>query len=852
MTSNSRLNLGFFVALISFLLSSFVSAAELQIEGEVEALLKRMTLEEKITLIAGKDMDTNHIGRLGIPSLKMCDGPVGVRWEKSTSFPSSIGIAASWDTDLVSKIAGALAKEVRAKGRHMLLAPCININRVPMGGRNFESFGEDPYLTSRLAVSYVKGLQQQNVIATPKHYACNNQEWERDSIDVKVDERALREIYLPAFEAAVKEGGAWSIMAAYNKVNGFHCTENKHLLNDILKKEWGFKGFVVSDWGATHSTVNAANFGLDLEMPQGDYFNKDLLKVAKDGNVKESIIDDKVRRILRVMFLAGLFASKSNSDRGALDSPEHREIALQSAKEGIVLLKNESEILPININQIRSIAVIGPNAAVNRHGGGGSSTITPFYSISPLDALGNRVGKKVVINYSLGCKLDFEVSPIDSSALFAKYNGAKVNGLYGEYFNNKDLRGEPLLKRIDEQINFDWGGGSPTKEINKDGFSVRWTGKLVPPSGGECELNIMSDDGVRFYLDGKLLIDSWRDQASEIKNVTVTLEAGHEYDLRIEYYENWGKAVIKLGWCKPGELLNNAVNAAKKSDMVVIFAGLSNKFESEGFDRNDLNLPASQNELIEKISEVNKNTIVVLNTGAPVLMDKWIDKVPAVIQAWYPGQEGGNAIADVLLGNFNPSGKSPITYPLSWEDCPAYPTYPGREGKTYYSEGIFVGYRYFDKKDIKALFPFGHGLSYTTFQYSNIEVTPCILLDSEVVNVSFDLKNTGEREGAEVAQLYLRDVESSVERPVKELKGFQRVNLKPGEIKKINFKLDKRAMSFYDIRKKDWVAEPGEYEVFVGSSSQDIRLKGRFVLEKEKLVKFIKDSNIQINVHRKS
>lgn len=838
MTTNSKLNLVFFAGVVSFLLSSFVNAAEVQIDEKIEDLLKKMTLEEKVTLIAGNDMETYPIERLGIPSIKMADGPVGVREGISTSFPSSISMAASWDIDLINKIGWALAREVKAKGRHMLLAPCVNINRVPMGGRNFESFGEDPYLTSRLTVSYVKGLQDHNVIATPKHYACNNQEWERGSIDVKVDERTLREIYLPAFEAAVKEAGALSVMAAYNKVNGFHCSENDYLLNDILKKEWGFKGFVVSDWGATHSVVNAANFGLDLEMPRGDYFNGNLVRAVKAGEVKESVIDDKVRRLLRVTFLAGIFDKKSDPDRG-VDTPEHRQIALKTAQEGIVLLKNERGVLPLNINQIKSIAVIGPNAAVNRYGGGGSSEITPFYSVSPLEALQNKVADKVAINYAIGCSLEGELSTIGSSFLFTTSDNKKVNGLLGEYFDNKDLQGEAILKRVDKQINFDWGGGSPGEGIKPDRFSVRWTGKLIPDSSGEYEFSIISDDGVRLYLNERLLIDNWRDQAAEVKKATTTLEAGKEYDLRIEYYENWGGAIIRLGWGKPGELLAEAINAAKKSDAVIICAGLSKRFEAESFDRKNLDLPDPQNELIKKISEANKNTIVVLNSGAPVLMNEWIDKVPVVVEAWYPGQEGGNAIADVLLGNFNPCGKLPVTFPLKWEDCPAYPTYPGKEGRTYYSEGIFVGYRYFDKKNIKTLFPFGHGLSYTTFQYSNIKITPNAVSDSEVVNVSFDLKNTGNREGAEIVQLYIKDAESSVERPIKELKRFQRVYLKPGETTKVSFRLDKRAMSFYDVKKKDWVAEPGEFEVLIGSSSQDIRLKGKFTLTKGKLVKFI-------------
>jgi len=701
-----------------------------------------------------------------------------------------------------------------------------------MGGRNFESFGEDPYLSGRMAVSYIKGVQAEKVIATVKHYACNNQEWERGSINVIVDERTLREIYLPAFEAAIKEGGSWSIMPAYNKVNGFHCTENDHLQNEILKGEWGFKGFSVSDWGATHSTVNAANFGLDIEMPDRAFFNQKLVEAVKNGQVKESVVDDKVRRVLRAMFFAGLFDKNSARDTGEVNTPAIKAVALQGAREGIVLLKNDRNVLPIDVAKIKSIAVIGPNARDAKTGGGGSSYVSPFYSISPLNGLNDRIGNKVTVNYSLGCKFDDEVALIPSSALFTTYNGEKVNGLLGEYFNNIDLKGEPVLKRVDKQIGFDWQERAPAPGLAIDNFSVRWTGKLVPSANRDIDLVMMSDDGMRIWLDGKLLFDDWKDHAAEIKKISLKVEAGKQYDLRVEYYERTGGALVRLGWESPKELIDEAVATAKKSDVVIIFGGLSNRFESEGYDRANMDLPDNQNTLIEKVASANKNTVVVLNTGAAVAMSKWIDRVPAVLEAWYPGQEGGNAIADVLLGNYNPGGKLPTTFPVKWEDCPAYGNFPGGNGQVTYAEGIFVGYRYFDTKNVKVLFPFGHGLSYTTFAYSNIKIAPNALPGGEfVVDVSADIKNTGTREGAEVAQLYVSDKEAGVPRPVKELKGFQRVVLKPGETKTVNFRLDKRSMAFYDVNKKDWVAEPGEFEVLIGSSSRDIRLKGAFVLE---------------------
>lgn len=829
---------------LALLLSCTVACADdAQTEKKISDLIKKMSIEDKVTLIAGKDMDTFPIVRLGIPALKMTDGPVGIRFGHATCFPASVSLAASWDTDLAKKTGRALAREAKGKGRAMLLGPCMNIHRVPMGGRNFESYGEDPYLAGRIAAAYVKGVQEGKIIATPKHYAVNNQEWDRTSINVVIDERTLREIYLPAFEASIKEGGAWSIMAAYNKANGFHCTENNHLVNEILKNEWGFKGFVVSDWGATHSTVNAANFGLDVEMPNMQFFNYKLINAVKNGEVKESVIDDKVRRVLRAMFFAGLFDRNSAPDSGEVNTPAMKEVALQGAREGIVLLKNDKNILPIDITKIKSIAVIGPNAAVARTGGGGSSEVSPFYSISPLDGLKDRLGNKVAVNYSLGCKFDYEVSSIPSSALFTTYNGKKVNGLLGEYFNNIDLKGEPVLKRVDKEIGFDWQDRAPGSGLGTDNFSVRWTGKLVPSATREINLIAMSDDGMRIWLDGKLLLDDWKDHAPETKKMPIKTEAGKQCDLRVEYYERGGGAVARLGWDDPKELIyekeliDEAVATAKKSDVVIIVGGLSAKFESEGYDRPNMELPDNQNTLIERVYEANKNTIVVLNTGAAVAMSKWIDKIPAVVEAWYPGQECGNAIADVLLGNYNPGGKLPTTFPVNWEDCPAYGLYPGKDGTTFYSDGIFVGYRHFDRKGAKVLFPFGYGLSYTSFEYSNLSITPGVVPDSAIdLEVSFDLKNTGRREGAEVAQLYIRDTESSVERPIKELKGFKRVDLKPGETKKVTFKLNKRSLAFYDVNEKDWVAEPGEFEALVGASSRDIRLKGAFILRRDRLL----------------
>jgi beta-glucosidase len=794
-------------------------------EQKVENLVSRMTLDEKIDLLSGTGFETKPIARLGIPALNMTDGPVGVRWDQSTTFPASIAMAATWDPALIEQVGAALGREVKGKGRHMLLGPCVNINRVPQGGRSFESFGEDPYLASRMTVAYVKGVQAEKVVACTKHYACNNQEWQRDVIDVKVDERALREIYLPAFRAAVQEAGSWAIMSAYNKVNGSYCSENEFLLTDILKKEWGFKGLVVSDWGAVHSTIPTANAGLDLEMPDGRYLNTSLRDAVKKGEVKESVINEKIRRVLRVIEWAGLLEGVGKKDSGVVDSKAHRELALNVARQSIVLLKNDNAILPLDLEKVKSIAVIGPNAAVARTGGGGSSMVKPFYAVSPLEGLRNKVAEKVTVRYAAGCLMEGDVIPIESSALSPPGETTQGHGLKGEYFPNKNLAGKPVLTRIDRQIDFDWGDGSPAPEIPKDGFSARWTGGLTPPSSDTYELSVRSDDGVRLFIDNELFIDNWNDHASETKTRSLAMLAGRTYEIRLEYYENEGGANMQFGWSVvSAKFSDEAIATARKSEVALVFVGLSANFESEGFDRQTLELPSSQIDLIEAVTRANPNTVVVLNTGAPVLMQKWLDKVPAVVQTWYAGQEGGNAIADVLVGDVNPSGKLPVTFLKEWKDSPAHDTYPGSNGTTSYAEGIFVGYCHFDKANIEPLFPFGYGLSYSTFEHSNLRIVPGGSSRGSTTEVSVDIRNSSRRDGAEVAQLYVHDSHSVVPRPVKELKAFQKVFLKAGETKKVTFTLDESSFAFFDPARREWRVEPGRFEVLIGSSSRNIRL----------------------------
>lgn len=801
--------------------------SKLPTEERVEDLLSRLTLDEKISLLGGTGFGTKPIERLGVPELKMSDGPLGVRWDKSTAFPAGTAMAASWDTSIIYKVGQSIGEELKGKGRNVILGPCVNIARIPMGGRDFESYGEDPYLASRMAVSYIEGVQSEGVAATVKHFAANNQEFERGFVDVQVDHRTLNEIYFPAFKAAVEEAKVLCVMSAYNKINGHFCSENDYLLNTKLKRDWKFNGLVMSDWGAVHSSIPTANGGLDLEMPTGKYLNEGtLLDSVKSGVVKEETIDKKVRRILSVMFKLGLFDKKEAPDSTLINSPVHRQVAYQAAVEGIVLLKNQNNILPINLNKIKSIAVIGPNAAVARTTGGGSAMVEPIYSLSPLEALHNRLGGRVKINFAKGVDLGGDFRQIDPGILYLP--NEDKNGLVGQYFDNMELKGEPKVTREDKIIDFDWSDSGPLPGIPAEHFSVRWTTTLRGPATGDYFLDFVSDDGVRLYMDGNLIIDNWADHSETFNSAKVHFEKGKLYQLKVEYYQNEGGAIARLGLrSAEDDIFKDAIKAAKESDLAIVFAGTSYQYESEGMDRENLSLPVNQDDLIDEVSKVNKNTIVVMITGAPILMTGWTDKVDGLVQAWFGGDEAGNAIADVLLGRYNPSGKLPMTFPVRWEDCSAYDSYMRQDSVSVYSDGIFVGYRWFDKKNISPLFPFGYGLSYTSFSYAGIEAKPVV----DSYEVTFTVRNSGVVDGVEIPQLYVHDPDDSVAAPVKELKRFDRISLKPGEAKKVKFILKKTDFAHYDAEKEEWETHPGTYDALIGSSSRDIKLQCKIKID---------------------
>jgi beta-glucosidase len=803
-----------------------------EVEKRVESLLHAMTLDEKIMLIGGADtFYIQAIPRLGLPALRMSDGPLGVHdYGPTTAYPGGIALAASWDADLARRVGINMGKDARARGVNFILAPGMNIYRAPMNGRNFEYFGEDPYLASRIAVGVIEGIQSQDVIATAKHFVANNQEFDRYDVSSDVDERTLREIYLPAFEAAVKEAKVGAIMDSYNPTNGVHMTQNNYLNTDVVKKEWGFDGIIMSDWGATHDGVAAANGGLDLEMPSAVYMNRQtLLSAIQHGEVSVATIDDKVRRILRKAIQFGFYDRDQTDSAIPLLSQEGRDLVLEEARSGMVLLKNENHILPLDKNKLKTIAVLGPDAYPAVIGGGGSSLVAPFNSVSYLEGISNYLGKDIRVLYA---KDEVPLDEVVKNTEFhVSTDGPK--GLKGEFFNNENLEGAPALVRTDEQVSFEWGEGSYADGQPTDHFSARWSGVFVPRSSDDYKFYVSADDGARLYIDDARVIDDWHNHAETLNTYAVHLDAGHAYKVRLEYFEGTGSAGVRFGVVSSERPLGaNTKALVAKADTVVLCVGFDPSSETEGADRT-FRLPAGQDSFIQQIAAINKNVIVVLTAGGNVDMTHWLDKVPGLIHAWYPGQEGGRALAQIVFGDYGPSGKLPASFERRWEDNATFDNYYPKNGekRVEYKEGVFVGYRHFDRSTVKPLFPFGFGLSYTTFRYSNLKVTPSSSAMGSPVTITFDLTNTGARDGAEVAELYVGDSHASVPRPVKELKGFAKVNLHPGETKQVSLSLDRRAFSFYDVKKKDWSAEPGPYSILVGGSSADITLRGTFLLE---------------------
>jgi beta-glucosidase len=806
------------------------------IENKVNSILSKMTLEEKIDYIGGfEDFYVRPIRRLNVPAIKMSDGPIGVRnYGPATTLGGGISLAATWDPELVQRAGSILGDDSRARGVHILLGPAVNIYRAPMAGRNFEYYGEDPFLASRTAVAYIKGLQSKGVCATIKHFMGNNQEDDRHNSNSVIDERTMREIYLPAFEAAVKDASVCAVMDSYNLTNGEHMSQNGYLNNEVLKKQWGFDGILMSDWDSTYDGVAAVNGGLDLEMPAGAHMNRQtLLPAIKSSKVTEATIDDHVRRILRRAIQFGWFDHPQTDASIPAYNISGRAVALEVARSGMVLLKNDGPLLPLDRSKIRTIAVVGPDAYPGQPVGGGSAGVRPFSTVSFLEGVANASSDNVKVTYAPGIP---SLSDMADKTDFATDNSANAKpGLQFERFLSDNLTGKSAETGIDAHLNFGFEWPS-FLSIPSRFRSVRWTGFYVAKAAGKYDAFIQGpgeDGAYRMFVDDKLVIDNW-ERAAALVNYTVLDLSPGPHKILIELRRTFGDPNLRVGILSQSSVVDpDVATLASKADAVIVAVGFDPTSEGEGSDRT-FRLPPGQDALIQAALAANRNTIVLITSGGAVDMNTWLDRVPAVMQTWYAGQEGGTALAQLLFGDANPSGKLPVTFDRRFEDSAVFKTYyadPPSSKTLQYTEGVFLGYRHYDKAGIKPAFAFGHGLSYTTFSYSNLGVTPESGNLAQPVSVSFDLTNTGSREGAEVAQVYVGDTHASVPRPVKELKGFTKVNLKPGEKRRVTVTLDRRAFSFYDVKKKDWSAEPGDFRIFVRGSSADTPLTGTFKLQ---------------------
>jgi beta-glucosidase len=843
---NKIVNLSsFFVAIILFAvgalapLSAAPPAAQQPpeaIERQVENLLSKLTLDQKVELLGGEDsMFTHALPSIGLPRMKMSDGPMGVRtWGPSTGYAAGVGLAASWDINLARQVGVSLGQDARARGVNFLLGPGMNIYRAPMNGRNFEYLGEDPYLAGQIAAHYILGVQSQGVVATAKHYDANNSEYDRHDTNAVIDERTLREIYLPAFEAAVKEGHVGAVMDSYNLLNGEHATQNKFLNLEVLKKDWGFKGILMSDWVATYDGVAAANGGLDLEMPSAQFMNvSTLLPAVQDGRVSEATINDKVRRILRVAIEYGFLKNDQQDVSIPLDNPASRKVALQSSEEGMLLLKNDGNLLPLDLNTIHTIALIGPNAFPAVPGAGGSSQVTAFDPVSFLSGLNTAFAPQTKVLWSSGVRhLDELVGSArrpsfgpPTSSFSVDLEGKKP-GLRQEEFEGDRFSDRP--DRVSTVMSVRHWGAMRFGRGGRKAAAMRWSGFYTPPKTGPTAFITASSgrDSYKLYVNHKLVLDAGPGEGQPRETV-LDLPEGKPVAIRMDYSPDGSRITAGLAALPQADLIApNVQKIASMADVAIVSVGFTPATESEGHDRT-YRLPPGQEELIQEVAAANPRTIVVVTSGGSVATADWLEHVPALLETWYAGSEGGRALASILSGQTDPSGRLPFTWWRTVEDNPAYKNYyePAGSKEVKYTEGIFLGYRAVGKNSAKPLFPFGYGLSYTTFAFSNLKVKPNRVRANESVTVTFEVRNTGRRAGATVAQVYVGDPSASVPRPEKELRAFQRVELQAGAKQQVTLKLDMRSFAYWDTASHDWKVDPGKFVVYVGDSSANVPLE---------------------------
>ena len=798
-------------------------------QSRIESLLDAMTPEEMIALLAGRDSwTTTPLERLGIPAIKVTDGPNGARGGgafvggvPAAAFPVGIALGATWNVDLVREIGADIAREAKSKGARVLLAPTVNLHRSTLNGRNFECYSEDPHLSAELCVGYIEGVQSRGIGATVKHFIGNESEYRRTTMSTDVDERTLREIYMPPFEAAVKRAKTWCIMTSYNRLDGTYVSERADLVNGVLKREWGFEGVVMSDWFGTRSTEQALNAGLDLEMPGPPRLRGEkLVEAFRRGLTSREALRESARRMLRLIEHAGAFEDPAIPEERAEDLPPTRALIRRAGAEGMVLLKNDG-VLPLVLKHGAKIAVLGPNAGIAQAMGGGSAQLTPHYLVSPLEGL------KAALP---GVQFLHEAGA-DNRRLIAPMTGETT----ASFFEGGEGTGVATATRT-SQDGFFMFFGRAEPDIDLTDFRAEVRSRQTASTSGDFVFSLISSGPTRMFVDDETVVDNsnfaygdeWFGTASdEIRGVR-KLEAGRSYDVRVEWRppatrEGRGLTLLRIGMQRiVGDLdMDRAVAAAREAEAAIVFVGLTSEWDGEGKDRPNLDLPARQNELIAKVAAVNAKTIVVVQSGCPVLMP-WIDKVAAVVQAWYPGQEVGNAIADVLTGGAEPGGRLPQTFPRRLEDDAARLNYPGEGDHVRYGEGVFIGYRHAEKLKIEPLFPFGFGLSYTRFHAGTLKLSPAKIAAGGEFVASIDVTNIGERAGSTVVQFYVEDEHASVSRPAKELRGFVKLHLEPGETRAAKVTLDMRALAFFEAARKAWVAEAGAFRIHAGFSSAEI------------------------------
>jgi beta-glucosidase len=797
------------------------------VEARVSEMLGKLTLDEKLAVIGGdQSFFIRALPSIGMPALKMSDGPYGVRtFGRSTAYAAGISLAAAWDPGLARRVGASMGRDARARGVNFLLAPGVNIYRSPLNGRSFEYVGEDPFLAARTAVGFIEGVQGEGVVATVKHFAANNSEFDRHNLNSIVDERTLREIYLPAFEASVKEAHVGAVMDSYNLLNGEHLTQNSAMNNDLLKKEWQFDGVLMSDWSATYDTVGAVNGGLDLEMPSGKLMNPTALKAAlARGKISQAMIDDKVRRILRTAARFSFFdRPQMDSTISAYDSGGD-EVAYEAALGSITLLRNENATLPLDATKVHTIAVIGPDADPVFYGGGGSSLAWPFKTVSIMDGLAQRSGPKVKVLYSRGV---MKPSDVILQTHFDK--------LTQQIFSNVTCSGMPRSTSSVDRIS-DW---SPNKlPVTTDHRCVRWTGTYTPlHSGSYTVLGAAAfRDAYHVRVDGNELIRQERSEDQSPNSAEVALRQGVPARVEVEYVPDADASRLGVGVKATQELIAPEAKAvAAQADAVVLSVGYGPDTEGESHDRT-YELPFGQAELIKEIGAVNAKTIVAVTSGGAYATVNWLKSSGALVQTWYFGQEGGRAFADVLFGH-SPEGKLPFSFEGRWEDNPTHDNYypqddaTGPKPSVAYKEGLFVGYRYYTSMEKPVLYPFGYGLSYTKFRFDHLHVNQEHGTPDSPWTVEFDVTDTGTCAGTEVAQLYVGAKSPVVRRPVRELKGFQKLHLAAGETQHMSLKLNRRSFSYFDVASKSWKADTGPYRIQVGDSSMDLPLETQVTLD---------------------